>query len=90
MSRTPIRGRRPTAPPPARRRRTCGSPSSRRSPSRRGGAGGWRPPAPLARHRQASLHSSAGDLKIGWERYGGAADTLWFDDVALGATRIGC
>ncbi|MCP3786536.1 hypothetical protein NLX85_24520 [Micromonospora sp. A3M-1-15] len=30
------------------------------------------------------------DLKIGWESYGGAADTLWFDDVALGATRIGC
>ncbi|MGW9194525.1 cellulose-binding domain-containing protein [Micromonospora chersina] len=30
------------------------------------------------------------DLKIGWESYGGAADTLWFDDVALGASRIGC
>ncbi|MEU0152180.1 hypothetical protein [Micromonospora fulviviridis] len=22
------------------------------------------------------------DLKLGWESYGGAADTLWFDDVA--------
>ncbi|MGW5671033.1 cellulose-binding protein, partial [Micromonospora sp. NPDC003776] len=30
------------------------------------------------------------DLKLGWESYGGAADTLWFDDVALGTTRIGC
>ncbi|MEU8264067.1 cellulose-binding domain-containing protein [Micromonospora sp. NPDC048999] len=30
------------------------------------------------------------DLKLGWESYGSAADTLWFDDVALGATRIGC
>ncbi|SBT44029.1 cellulose-binding domain-containing protein [Micromonospora narathiwatensis] len=30
------------------------------------------------------------DLKLGWESYGGAADTLWFDDVALGSTRLGC
>ncbi|SBT42462.1 cellulose-binding domain-containing protein [Micromonospora auratinigra] len=30
------------------------------------------------------------DLKLGWESYGGGADTLWFDDVALGTTRIGC
>ena len=30
------------------------------------------------------------DLKLGWESYGGASDTLWFDDVALGSSRIGC
>ncbi|HVV24760.1 MAG TPA: cellulose-binding domain-containing protein [Pseudonocardiaceae bacterium] len=31
------------------------------------------------------------DLKLGWESYGGGGpDTLWFDDVALGTTRIGC
>jgi hypothetical protein len=30
------------------------------------------------------------DLKLGWESYGGAPDTLWFDDVALSTTRIGC
>lgn len=30
------------------------------------------------------------DLKLGWESYGGDADTLWFDDVAVGASRIGC
>ncbi|SCL54759.1 cellulose-binding domain-containing protein [Micromonospora yangpuensis] len=30
------------------------------------------------------------DLKLGWESYGGGADTLWYDDVALGSTRIGC
>ncbi|HET9171841.1 MAG TPA: cellulose-binding domain-containing protein [Actinospica sp.] len=31
------------------------------------------------------------DLKLGWESYGGGgADTLWFDDVALGSGRIGC
>lgn len=31
------------------------------------------------------------DLKLGWESYGGGgADGLWFDDVALGTSRIGC
>nr|WP_258544752.1 hypothetical protein [Micromonospora provocatoris] len=30
------------------------------------------------------------DLKLGWESYGGSADTLWYDDVAMGSTRIGC
>lgn len=31
------------------------------------------------------------DLKLGWESYGnGGADSLWFDDVAIGTTRIGC
>jgi hypothetical protein len=30
------------------------------------------------------------DLRLGWESYGGDADTLWFDDVALGTGRIGC
>jgi len=27
---------------------------------------------------------------LGWESYGGAANTVWFDDLALGTTRIGC
>ncbi|WP_371688636.1 hypothetical protein [Micromonospora sp. KC207] len=30
------------------------------------------------------------DLRLGWESYGEGADTLWFDDVAVGASRIGC
>ncbi|ASW52949.1 cellulose-binding domain-containing protein [Plantactinospora sp. KBS50] len=30
------------------------------------------------------------DLRLGWESYGNGADTLWFDDVALGSSRIGC
>ncbi|WP_433175032.1 cellulose binding domain-containing protein [Actinoallomurus sp. CA-150999] len=30
------------------------------------------------------------DLRLGWESYGGARDTLWFDDVAVGSSRIGC
>ncbi|HKP60284.1 MAG TPA: hypothetical protein VJV78_26345, partial [Polyangiales bacterium] len=30
------------------------------------------------------------DVRFGWESYGSDANTLWFDDVALGSTRIGC
>ena len=30
------------------------------------------------------------DLRLGWESYGAGADTLWYDDVAVGATRNGC
>lgn len=30
------------------------------------------------------------DLKLGWEAYGGATNTVWIDDVALGSQRIGC
>ncbi|GAA2366151.1 hydrolase [Streptomyces cuspidosporus] len=38
--------------------------------------GGWRP-APT-------------DLRLGWESYGEGDDTLWYDDVAVGTSRIGC
>jgi hypothetical protein len=30
------------------------------------------------------------DFRIGWESYAGQAETLWIDDVAISATRIGC
>jgi hypothetical protein len=30
------------------------------------------------------------DLRLGWESYGEGADTLWYDDVAVGTTRVGC
>jgi hypothetical protein len=30
------------------------------------------------------------DVKLGWESYGDATNTLWFDDVAFGSTRFGC
>ena len=30
------------------------------------------------------------DLKLGWENYSNGNDTLWFDDVALSTSRIGC
>ncbi|GAB2911255.1 hydrolase [Streptomyces mayteni] len=30
------------------------------------------------------------DLRFGWESYGEGSDTLWYDDVAVGTTRVGC
>lgn len=30
------------------------------------------------------------DLKLGWENYSNGNDTLWFDDVVLSTSRIGC
>jgi hypothetical protein len=29
-------------------------------------------------------------LGLGWESYSGGTDTLWYDDVAVGSSRIGC
>jgi len=39
---------------------------------------------------RANWRPNLTDLRLGWEGYGNDADTLWFDDVALGASRIGC
>jgi hypothetical protein len=39
---------------------------------------------------RANWHPQLTDFRLGWESYGDGADTLWFDDVALGSTRIGC
>ncbi|MBE1492670.1 cellulose-binding domain-containing protein [Plantactinospora soyae] len=39
---------------------------------------------------RANWRPNLTDLRLGWESYGEGADTLWFDDVALGSTRIGC
>ncbi|WP_380728429.1 cellulose-binding domain-containing protein [Saccharothrix hoggarensis] len=30
------------------------------------------------------------DLRLGWESYGDGANTLWYDDVAIGSSPIGC
>jgi hypothetical protein len=30
------------------------------------------------------------DVRFGWESYGDQANTLWFDDLAIGDSRIGC
>lgn len=40
--------------------------------------------------RRGTWRPTPADFRFGWESYGVGADTLWFDDVALGASRIGC
>lgn len=39
---------------------------------------------------RANWRPNLTDLRLGWESYGEGSDTLWFDDVAMGGTRIGC
>ncbi|MDG4789055.1 cellulose-binding domain-containing protein [Micromonospora sp. WMMD1102] len=41
-------------------------------------------------YNRADWRPNLTDLRLGWESYGEGADTLWFDDVALGSSRIGC
>ncbi|NUR30851.1 MAG: cellulose-binding protein [Catenulispora sp.] len=38
----------------------------------------------------ASWRPQLTDLKLGWENYSSGDDTLWFDDVVLSRSRIGC
>ena len=38
----------------------------------------------------ASWRPQLTDLKLGWENYSSGDDTLWFDDVVLSKSRIGC
>ncbi|GAA2446452.1 hydrolase [Streptomyces macrosporus] len=40
--------------------------------------------------RRAGWRPSPTDLRLGWESYGGETDTLWFDDVAVSGSRVGC
>ena len=40
--------------------------------------------------RNTGWRPRAGDARFGWESYGDQANTLWFDDIALSSTRIGC
>lgn len=39
---------------------------------------------------RADWRPSLTDLRLGWESYGGDTDTLWFDDVAVGSSALGC
>jgi hypothetical protein len=39
---------------------------------------------------RAGWRPSLTDLRLGWESYGDGSDPLWFDDVAVGSSRIGC
>ena len=40
--------------------------------------------------RRPGWRPALADFALGWESYGGQAMTLWFDDVALSAARVGC
>jgi hypothetical protein len=40
--------------------------------------------------RQPNWRPTLTSFALGWESYAGQAMTLWFDDVALDASRIGC
>jgi hypothetical protein len=40
--------------------------------------------------RKSDYHPQLQDVKLGWESYGDGTNTLWFDDVAVGAARFGC
>jgi hypothetical protein len=40
--------------------------------------------------RKANWRPALTDFALGWESYAGQAMTLWFDDVALDAARVGC
>ena len=35
-------------------------------------------------------HPTLTSLALGWESYSGATDTVWYDDVAVSSSRIGC
>ncbi|HKU44553.1 MAG TPA: hypothetical protein VJR89_40610 [Polyangiales bacterium] len=40
--------------------------------------------------RMANWTPKPTNFRLGWESYGSDANTLWFDDVALASSRIGC
>jgi hypothetical protein len=40
--------------------------------------------------RKSDWHPQLSDLRLGWESYGSDANTVWFDDLAFGSSRIGC
>jgi len=40
--------------------------------------------------RRAGWRPAPADFRLGWESYGNGDDTLWFDDVVVAASRIGC
>lgn len=40
--------------------------------------------------RRGTWRPALADFRLGWESYGNGDDTLWFDDVVLAPSRIGC
>ncbi|TVY73444.1 hypothetical protein LSUE1_G005988 [Lachnellula suecica] len=46
--------------------------------------------ANAAQWQRSSVIPKVTAVYFGWESYGGAVNTLWYDDVAIGSTRVGC
>jgi hypothetical protein len=40
--------------------------------------------------RRTNWRPAPTDFRFGWESYAGEVDTLWFDDLVLNGSRIGC
>jgi len=40
--------------------------------------------------RRSGWRPALSDFRLGWESYGNGDDTLWFDDVVMAASRVGC
>jgi hypothetical protein len=40
--------------------------------------------------RRSGWRPALANFRLGWESYGNGDDTLWFDDVVMAASRIGC
>lgn len=40
--------------------------------------------------RKAGWRPSLANFRLGWESYGNGDDTLWFDDIVMAPSRIGC
>lgn len=40
--------------------------------------------------RKADWKPQLSDIRFGWESYGSDENVLWFDDVVLGTSRVGC
>jgi hypothetical protein len=44
----------------------------------------------IASSASLARYTALADFSFGWQSYGGGALTLWYDDVALSSTPIGC
>ncbi|MEU0878257.1 cellulose-binding domain-containing protein [Lentzea sp. NPDC005914] len=40
--------------------------------------------------RRSGWRPALSNFRLGWESYGSGDDTLWFDDVVMAASRVGC
>lgn len=39
---------------------------------------------------RSSVKPKVTGVYFGWESYGGDTNTIWYDDIAIGSTRVGC